>query len=210
MAEYITQATVEKYMYKLLPKRDAVIAEMERYAEKKGVPIIGPAVARMLYLLTQISGAKRIFEMGSAIGYSTIWLARAAGPDAEVYYTDGDLRNALLARSYFRRAGLEKRISVLTGDALKLIDRVPGEFDMIFIDVDKQQYPAALRKALPRLQPGGLLVTDNTLWSGRVARKAKDAATRGIQRFNSEIYASKKLFPVIIPLRDGVAVCRKA
>jgi caffeoyl-CoA O-methyltransferase len=210
MAGEITERNVEKYIYKLLPKRDAVVAEMERYAEKHDVPIIGPAVARMLYLLTQISGAKRIFEMGSAIGYSTIWLARAAGPKAEIYYTDGDPANAQRARNNFRRAGVEKRIRVMTGDALKLIDRTRGKFDMIFIDVNKQQYPATLRKALPRLKSGGLLVTDNTLWSGRVTRKAKDAATRGVQRFNREIYASRKLFPVIIPLRDGVAVCRKA
>lgn len=210
MAGEITRPAVEKYMYSLLPKRDAVVTEMERYAKKHNVPIIGPAVARMLYLLTQITGAKRIFEMGSAIGYSTIWLARAAGPKAEIYYTDGDPANAARARNYFRRAGVEKRIRVMTGDALKLIDRVPGRFDMIFIDVNKDQYPAALRKALPRLKSSGLLLTDNTLWSGRVTRKAKDAATRGIQRFNREIYASTKLFPVIIPLRDGVAVCRKA
>jgi predicted O-methyltransferase YrrM len=210
MAGEITERNVEKYIYKLLPKRDAVVAEMEHYAEKHDVPIIGPAVARMLYLLTQISGAKRIFEMGSAIGYSTIWLARAAGPKAEIYYTDGDPANAARARNNFRRAGVEKRIRVMTGDAVELIDRVPGKFDMIFIDVNKHQYPAALRKALPRLKSGGLLVTDNTLWSGRVARKAKDAATRGVQKFNREIYASRKLFPVIIPLRDGVAVARKA
>lgn len=210
MAGEITRPAVEEYIYKLLPKRDAVVTEMERYAKRHDVPIIGPAVARMLYLLTQITGAKRIFEMGSAIGYSTIWLARAAGPKAQIYYTDGDPANAARARNYFRRAGVEKRIRVMTGDALKLIDRVPGKFDMIFIDVNKDQYPAALRKALPRLKSSGLLLTDNTLWSGRVTRKAKDAATRGVQKFNREIYASTKLFPVIMPLRDGVAVCRKA
>lgn len=81
---------VDKYLYSLLPKRNALLTEMERYAHKHGVPIIGPAVGRMIYFLAQISGARRIFEMGSAIGYSTIWLARAAGPRAEVYYTDGD------------------------------------------------------------------------------------------------------------------------
>ncbi|HYL84484.1 MAG TPA: O-methyltransferase [Candidatus Angelobacter sp.] len=210
MADEITNKNVEKYIYGLLPKRDAVMEEMERYAEKHDVPIIEPAVARVLYLLTQVSGARRIFEMGSAIGYSTIWLARAAGPKAVIYYTDSDLTNAQRARNYFRRAGVEKRIRVMTGNALKLIDRTRGKFDMIFVDVNKNQYPAALRKALPRLKSGGLLVTDNTLWSGRVARKAKDANTRGVQRLNREIYASKKLFPVIIPLRDGVAVCRKA
>ncbi len=206
----ITNPAVEKYLYGILPKRDAVIAEMERYAEKYSVPIIGPAVARMIYLLAQISGARRIFEMGSAIGYSTIWLARAAGPKAEIYYTDGDPANAKRAKDYFRRAGVERRITVMTGDALKMIDRTKGQFDLIFIDVNKDQYPAALRKALPRLKSKGLLVTDNTLWSGRVTQPAKDAATRGVQEFNRAVYASKKLFPVMIPLRDGVTVCRRA
>lgn len=208
----IVSGAVEKYLYDILPKRDPMLAEMERYAKKHDVPIIGPAVARMIYLLAQISGARRIFEMGSAIGYSTVWLARAAGPDAEIYYTDGDSANAKRARGYFQRAGVNERVQVLTGDAIELIDSVPGEFDLIFIDVDKHQYPAALRKALPRLRNEGLLITDNVLWSGRVARhaSAKDANTRGIQEFNRMVYSSSVLFPVIIPLRDGVAVCRKA
>jgi caffeoyl-CoA O-methyltransferase len=208
----ILSSALEKYLYDILPKREPVLAEMERYAKKHDIPIIGPAVGRMIYLLVQISGARRIFEMGSAIGYSTIWLARAAGPDAEIYYTDGDSANAKRARAYFQRAGVNERVQILTGDAVELIDSVPGEFDLIFIDVNKHQYPAALRKALPRLRNEGLLITDNVLWSGRVARRvpAKDAATRGVQEFNRMVYSSSVLFPVIIPLRDGVAVCRKA
>jgi caffeoyl-CoA O-methyltransferase len=206
----INRPGVEKYLHGILPKRDAVLTEMERYASRNKIPIIGPGVGRMIYLLAQISGARRIFEMGSAIGYSTIWLARAGGPDAEVYYSDGDGDNARRARENFRRAGVEDRIQILVGDAIDLIDGVSGNFDLIFIDVDKHQYPAALRKALPRLQSGGLLLTDNVLWSGRVARRATDARTRGIQQFNRMIYSSSELFPVIIPLRDGVAVCRKA
>lgn len=205
-----TEKKVEKYMYDILPKRDTVIAEMESYAKKHDVPIVGPAVARMLYLLAQISGAKRIFEMGSAIGYSTLWFARAAGPEAEIYYTDGDPANAAHARGYFERAGVQSRIHILTGDAVKLIDQVAGEFDLVFIDVDKPQYPAAMEKAVGRLRPAGLLIADNVLWSGKVAGVAKDASTRAIQKFNKLIYSSAELFPVIIPLRDGVAVCRKA
>src|SRR5580700_1800877 len=108
----ILNTKVEEYLADLLPKRDSVISEMERYAKKHDVPIIGPVVARMIYLLAQISGAKRIFEMGSAIGYSTIWLARAAGTEAEVYYTDGDPGNAARARGYFKRAGVARRINV--------------------------------------------------------------------------------------------------
>ncbi len=205
----IVDKAVERYLYDLLPGRDAVIREMERYAQQHGVPIIGPAVARVLALLVQISGAKRIFEMGSAIGYSTTWIARAAGPGAQVFYTDGNPANAQRAQRHFRRAGVASRIRVLVGDAVKLIDRAPGKFDLIFIDVDKHQYPAAFRKALPRLKRGGLLIADNALWSGRVTRRAKDRATRGIQQFNRVVYSSKQLFPVIIPLRDGVLVARK-
>jgi caffeoyl-CoA O-methyltransferase len=200
---------VEQYMNKLLPKRDAVLTEMEKYANERGIPIIGPACGRLLYLLAQISGAKRMFEMGSAIGYSTIWLARAAGPDAQIYYSDADSENARRARENFRRAGVEDRIRLLVGDAVDLIDTVSGDFDLIFIDVDKPQYPTALHKALPRLKRGGLLLIDNVLWSGRTARRAKDARTRSIQQLNRMIYSSPQLFPVIVPLRDGVAVCRK-
>jgi caffeoyl-CoA O-methyltransferase len=206
----ILNAKVEEYLADLLPKRDAVISEMESYAKQHDVPIIGPVVARMVYLMAQISGAKRIFEMGSAIGYSTIWLARAAGADAEVYYTDGNPTNAVRARGYFKRAGVEKCIQIMTGDAVTLIDQVRGVFDLIFIDVDKHQYPEALRKAIPRLRSGGLLLTDNVLWSGKVTRKSNDSQTRAIQQFNKLIYSSPELFPIIIPLRDGVAVCRKS
>jgi caffeoyl-CoA O-methyltransferase len=158
-----------------------------------------------------VSGARRIFEMGSAIGYSTIWLARAAGPKAEVVYTDGNPENAKRASDYFRRAGIAKRVRVQTGDALELIKKAPGKFDLIFNDIDKHQYPDALRAALPKLKRGGLLVTDNTLWSGRAARPAPadDKHTLGIQEFNRLVYASEELYPVMIPLRDGVTVARK-
>jgi caffeoyl-CoA O-methyltransferase len=205
------QDDVEQYLYELLPERDAVISEMEAYAAEHRVPIIGPAVARLLSLFAQVSGAKRIFEMGSAIGYSTIWLARAAGPKGKVHYTDGDAANAQRAREYFRRAGVAKRINVQVGDALELLEKTPGKFDLIFNDVNKDQYPDALRVALPKLKRGGLFITDNTLWSGKAARPAApdDKATLGVQKFNEMVYASKELYPVLIPLRDGVTVCRK-
>jgi caffeoyl-CoA O-methyltransferase len=202
---------VEDYLYALLPKRDEVLSDMEEYAAKHKVPIIGPAVARMLALLVQISGAKRIFELGSAIGYSTIWLARAAGAQAETTYTDGDPENAKRAKAYFERGGVAQQIRVETGDALMLLKKTPGEFDLIFNDINKREYPDAAKQALPRLRRGGLFITDNTLWSGKAARKAKaaDADTRGVQELNRVVFESKELFSVLIPLRDGVTVCRK-
>jgi predicted O-methyltransferase YrrM len=205
------QDDVEEYIYGLLPERDATVSEMEEYAAQNRIPIIGPAVARMLALFVQVSGAKRIFEMGSAIGYSTIWLARAAGPKAKVIYTDGDPEKASRAKNYFRRAGVAKRIEVRVGNALELLKKTPGKFDLIFNDVDKHQYPDALHAALPKLKSGGLFITDNTLWSGKAARPASpdDINTLGVQELNRLVYASKELYPVLIPLRDGVTVCRK-
>ena len=205
----ITNAAVENYIYAQLPKRDAVVAEMERYAAKHKVPIIGPAVARMLSLFVELTGAKRIFEMGSAIGYSTLWMARAAGADAKVFYTDGDPKNAERARDSFARAGVADRIEILVGDALDLLRQTPGEFDIIFNDVDKHQYPAAFKLAIPRVRKGGLFITDNTLWSGRVTKTSKDRNTRGVQEFNRLVRTSSEIFPVLIPLRDGVTICRK-
>jgi caffeoyl-CoA O-methyltransferase len=205
------QDDVEEYIYGLLPERDAVVTEIEEYAAQHRIPIIGPAVARMLALFVQVSRAKRIFEMGSAIGYSTIWLAKAAGPKAKVIYTDGDQEKARRAKEYFRRAGVAKRIEVRVGNALELVKKASGTFDLIFNDVDKHQYPDALRAALPKIRRGGLLITDNTLWSGKAARPAApdDVHTQGVQEFNRLVYASKELYPVLIPLRDGVTVCRK-
>ncbi len=205
------QDDVDEYLYKLLPERDEVVSEMEEYAAQNDIPIIGPAVARMLALFVQVSGAKRIFEMGSAIGYSTIWLARAAGPKGKVIYTDGDPEKAQRARDYFRRAGVAKRIEVRVGNALELVKKEPGTFDLVFNDVDKHQYPDALHAALPKLRRGGLFITDNTLWSGKAAKPAPpdDVNTQGVQEFNRLVYASKKLYPVLIPLRDGVTVCQK-
>jgi len=207
----VTYPCVEKYLYSLLPKSDPVLRDMERYADRHDVPIVGPAVGRLFFLLAQLAGAKRIFEMGSAIGYSTLWFAQAAGEGAQVHYSDGSADNARRAQMYFHRAGMAERIHIHVGMAQEKLAEAAGEFDIIFIDVDKEQYPDSLRLALPRVRRGGLLLADNTLWSGRAARKAPrgDERTRGIQQFNRMVYASKELFPVMVPLRDGVTICRK-
>ncbi len=205
----ITVPEIEDYIYTLLPPRDEVLAEMEAHATKNDVPIVGPAVARVLYQLAVISGAKKIFEMGSAIGYSTIWWARAVGDGGRVVYTDGDAKNAERARRYFDRAGVSQRITVRVGDALEFLSEQKEPYDIIFNDIDKTDYPRAFRLALPRLKSGGLFITDNVLWSGKVSKPNPDAATKAILEFNKLIYESKDLFTTILPLRDGVAVCVK-
>lgn len=205
----ITVNAVEDYLYSMLPPRDEVLAKMENEAAKNKVPIVGPAVGRLLYQLALISKAKYVFEMGSAIGYSTIWWAQAVGNDGRVFYTDGDAKNAEQAKKYFQQAGVNDRIVIKTGDALELLSEEKQQFDIIFIDIDKNDYPRALRLALPKLKKGGLLVADNVLWSGKVAQKNPDKETEAILEFNRMLYDAKDLFATILPIRDGLAVAVK-
>jgi predicted O-methyltransferase YrrM len=210
MMHGITSAPVENYLYSLLPPRDEVLAAMESEAAKRDIPIVGPAVARVLYQLAVISGAKTVFELGSAIGYSTIWWARAVGDGGRVVYTDGDRKNADEARSHFERAGVSGRVTVRVGDALEFLSEEKRELDIIFCDIDKEDYPRAFRLAVPRLRKGGLFVADNVLWSGKVAEpNPSEDSTKAILEFNRLLYNSQELFTTILPIRDGLAVAVK-
>jgi len=211
MMHGITSEPVENYLYSLLPARDEVLLEMETAAAKRNIPIVGPAVARILHQLALMTDAKNVFEMGSAIGYSTIWWARAVGEGGRVIYTDGDRKNADEARGYFQRAGVADRISVNVGDAVELLSEQKELFDIIFCDVDKEDYPRAFRLAVPKLRKGGLFVADNVLWSGKVTQEnAEEATTKAIQELNHLLYGSRELFTTILPIRDGLAVAIKA
>jgi caffeoyl-CoA O-methyltransferase len=206
----ITVGPVEDYLYSLLPNRDEVLAEMEAEAAEREVPIVGPAVARIFAQLVMMTGAKTVFELGSAIGYSTIWWARAVGDVGRVVYTDSDKKNVEKARRYAERAGVANRIDFKVGDALELLSEEKQPYDIIFNDVDKEDYPRVLRLAVPRLKKGGLFVTDNVLWSGKVAEpNPTEPTTKAIVEFNRLLYASPDLFTTILPIRDGVAVAVK-
>ena len=208
--DFTTAGPVDDYLYAMLPPREAVLAEMEDYATKNDIPIVGPAVARVLQQLALAIKAKTVFELGSAIGYSTIWWAQAVGEQGRVIYTDGDSKNADRARSYFARVGVTKQITLHTGDALEFLSEQKEEFDVIFNDVDKDDYPRVLRLVAPRLRKGGLFVTDNVLWSGRVAEKnPTDARTKAIVEFNRKLYDSTEFYTTILPIRDGLAVALK-
>ena len=206
----ITAGAVEDYIYSLLPPRDEVLTEIEAEAAKRKIPIVGPAVGRILYQLALMINARSVFELGSAVGYSTIWWARAVGEGGRVIYTDGDRKNADEARGYFNRAGVTKQITLKTGDALELLSEEKQQFDIIFNDVDKEDYPRVFKLVLPRLRTGGLFVTDNVLWSGKVAQdNPSEASTKAILEFNRVLYGSAEFFTTILPIRDGVAVAIK-
>ena len=207
---FVTSGPVDDYLYSMLPKRDEVLTEMEAYATEHDIPIVGPAVAGVLQQLALMINARTVFELGSAIGYSTIWWAQAVSANGRVIYTDGDSKNAERARGYFARAGVSDRIRLHTGDALEFLSEQKEEFDIIFNDVDKDDYPRVLRLVAPRLRKGGLFITDNVLWSGRVAEKnPKESSTKAILEFNRKLAASPEFYTTILPIRDGLAVAYK-
>ena len=203
----------------MLPERDAVLAEIEQQADERDIPIVGPAVGRLLYQYARLIGAKTVFEMGSAVGYSTIWWAMAVGDAGKVHYTDGSRKNADEARGYFARAGVADRIQVHVGDAIEILSERKEQFDVLFCDIDKPDYPRAARMAPERVRRGGLFITDNTLWRGDVVYAAgnpdykpeyqPDQKLRAIVEFNEMLYQSPDWFTTIVPLRDGVTVAMR-
>lgn len=185
---------------------DPVLVEMEALAEQKGFPIVGRLVGATLEMLATSIGARRIFEMGSGFGFSAYWFARAAGDRGEVFLTDGDANNEAGAKEYLTKAGLWDRCTFVVGDAIQALDSAEGEFDIVYCDIDKGDYPAAFEHARNRVRPGGLYICDNVLWSGRVARDDDDAWTEAIRTHNEMIAKDEEYLSSIIPLRDGLMV----
>jgi len=214
----ITDERVENYLYAILPERDPVLQEMERQAKERDIPIVGPAVGRLFCQYARLLNARTVFEMGSAIGYSTICWAKAVGEGGRVHYTDGSHKNAEEACRYFQQAGVSDRIEVHVGDALEILSEQKEGFDILFNDVDKHDYPRVFHMAAARVRTGGLFITDNALWHGDVAYAAgnpglsnaePDRSTKGVVELNRLLYSSPDWYTTIIPLRDGVAVAMR-
>ncbi|MDP2209138.1 MAG: O-methyltransferase [Bacteroidota bacterium] len=200
---------IESYLNDVIPDRDSVLTAMEEYATQNNFPIVGPLVGRLLYVLAYATKAKRVLELGSGFGYSAYWFAKAVGNDGIVLCTDKNPENEKKAKAYFKRGKISDRMQFHTGDALSIFDIAEGDFDIIFNDVDKELYPKVFKKAIPRLKKGGLLISDNALWKGKVLDKNPDAATAGVLTYTRLAYSSRELFNTIIPLRDGVIVSVK-
>jgi caffeoyl-CoA O-methyltransferase len=205
----ITHPEIEAYLKGLLPQRHPVLLEMEEEARSSGFPIVGPLVGTLLALLTKTMGARRVLELGAGFGYSAFWFAQALPPDGQVLAFERNPANIERAKAYLGKAGLGERVAFQPGDALELLDNEAGPFDIIFNDIDKSAYPQVPPKALPKLRAGGLLVSDNNLWSGRVICEPEDDWTEGIQIYNRLVSSDSSLLTTIIPIRDGVAVSLK-
>ena len=207
----IVAPAIEEFLLAHQKSRDPVLVEMEKRAHASKFPIIGPLVGRLCEQLALSIAARDVFEMGSGFGYSTWWFARAVGTGGRVVHTDGDAKKSADARDYLQRAGLAAQVTFEVGDATKILEKYPGPFDVVFIDIDKHGYPAALELARSRVRPGGYIITDNVLWSGKVLKTPArgDADTRGVLKYDDQAFSAPDLFTTIIPLRDGVAVSLK-
>src|SRR5215216_4237405 len=205
---------IEQYMRGLASRHDEpVVLEMEERAKERGFPIVGRLVGELLELLAGTIGARTVFEMGSGFGYSAYWFSRAVGPGGRVICTDGDAANRDLAAGFLGRVGRWDRIDYHVGWAQEVLRQTPGQFDVVYCDINKSDNPEAWELARDRVRPGGLYVCDNVLWSGRVAET--DSAdehpelTAAIRRHNELIYGDPGFDVTIVPTRDGVLVARK-
>lgn len=218
-----THLSVTEDLHRYLLDHVAVDAETVRFAEalaeetvrrfpdRAGMQIATDEGA-LLFLLVRISGARRLLEVGTFTGMSSLWMARALGPDGWLLCLDVSDEWTSVARRYWAEAGIADRVELRLGPALDSLRELPPEphLDFAFLDADKETYPDYLAEIVPRLVPGGLLLADNVLWRGTVADPGEtDETTEAVRRFNSEVAAHPELESVILPLADGVTVARK-
>ncbi|MCL4501973.1 MAG: O-methyltransferase [Deltaproteobacteria bacterium] len=196
------QPNLEDYFRNFVPRRDALLLELEREAGAEGIPIVGPVVGELLFILARVTGAVNILELGAATGYSALHLAQGCEPKGgRVVTLEWDKAMADRAMANFAKAGLSERIEVRVGDALQLMDAMANPFDFIFMDLDKEYYLPALPHCRRLLKIGGLLFTDNVGFAGAAA-------------FNREIFASPgwrtvhllSFLPFHSPERDGLSL----
>lgn len=205
----IITPSISQYLQRLSPSTDPVLEKMEELAERTNFPIVGPQVGALLGLLTRSLNAQRIFEVGSGFGYSALWFARHSSDTTAITCTEFKEVNVERGMRFLKEAGLADRVRYHQGDGIALLQEETQIFDIIFNDADKQQYPLVLETALPKLRTGGLLITDNALWKGKVAGDHRDDATQGVHTYNQHIMTNPTLLSVILPIRDGVAVSMK-
>jgi len=208
----IVPDAVERYLSGLNRQVDRVLADIAQQGEARKLPLVDAEVGALLQVLARATGARHILEIGTAIGYSGIWLARALPPGGMLLTMEMNAERAREARANFERAAVADRTSVIVGDAQRMLAKVAGPFDLIFQDGDKVQYEPMLDRLVQLLRPGGLLVTDNVLWDGEVVpgfirsprRDPKD--TEAIAAYNERINTHPMLMTATVPLRDGLAI----
>lgn len=198
---------IEPYLERVARVEHPVVLEMEALAREREFPIVGPQVGRLLDVVARAARARSVLELGSGFGYSAWWFLRATAPDGFVEMTDGSEERAARARDFLSRSGYDGRFRVQVGDAFEIASRFDGPFDVLFNDVDKHDYPRVHEVAKRLLRVGGLLISDNMLWKGKVADpEPDDAWTQGVLELTRRIKSDADFVSTLLPVRDGVMV----
>jgi caffeoyl-CoA O-methyltransferase len=211
----ITPQPIVEYLSGLRRDPHQRLAAIDREGRSEGLPLVYPDTGALLHTLALGCGARRILEIGTCIGYSTLWMATALPADGTLITMEYDSTRAARAREHFAAAGFADRINVIVGDATRFLHKVSGPFDLIFQDSDKQLYEPMLDRLVALLRPGGLLVADNILWNGEVVggfvseKKYSDEDTAAISNFSKRVAADTRLYTSFLQVGDGVSVSVK-
>jgi caffeoyl-CoA O-methyltransferase len=211
----IIHAPIEAYLDELHPMPEALLAAIDADGRAQNLPLVQPASARLLRSLVMATGARRVLEIGTCIGYSAIWMAQGLPADGMLVTLEVDTDRAAVARRNIERAGLADRISVIVGDASRYLHKIAGPFDLVFQDSDKQRYESMLDRLVALLRVGGVLATDNVLWNGEVVEgyvsppQRDEADTVALRQYNARLASDSRLLTTFLPVGDGVALSVK-
>jgi predicted O-methyltransferase YrrM len=204
----IIQREQAEYLERLLPKNDPLLAEMESYAAEHRVPIADPEVALFLEITARAIDARRILEIGMAIGYSVVHLARGMDEGGVVVTIEPNDEMIRASEDFLKRAGVRDRVRIERGMALEVMPRLKETFDLVFIDALKEEYTDYLELALPRLRAKGVVIVDNLLWGGQVAGEIRspdqEESTNALREFNQHFVNHPQLRAEILPVGDGL------
>jgi len=215
----VDYAALQTYLGDLVPPRHPELVAMEAYAAEHEFPILGPASCQFCYILTRLTGARSVFELGSGYGYSTAWFARGVDENGGglVHHTVWDQELSDMAKKHLTAMGYPEagkgaktEIAYTMAEAVGVLKATEGPFDIIFNDIDKEGYPDTIAVVHGKLKTGGLFITDNVVWSGRVTENTpEEATTKAIKAFTKTLCESSDWDCAIVPIRDGLMVAVK-
>lgn len=207
MDEALLSHQLEEYLNTLVPPRLPELQRMEAYAAEHDFPIIGPLAGYFCYQITRLIGARKVFELGSGYGYSTAWFAQGVVENGGgvVHHVVWDKGLSRRARQHLDILGFSDVVHYHVSEAIHALENTPGPYDLIFNDINKQDYPDSLPVIARNLRPGGVLIIDNMLWSGRIFNEEDQSpSTQGVRAFTRMITQDPAWIATMVPLRDGL------
>ncbi|MCH8332196.1 MAG: O-methyltransferase [Bacteroidetes bacterium] len=203
---------ISTYAEKHTNEESVVLRQLNRQTHLKVMlpqMLSGKLQGQLLRMVSYMIRPMKILEIGTFTGYSAICLAEGMASGGVLYTIDKDPELIDMAQSYFKKAGMSKRIKALTGTALDIIPKLKGKFDIVFIDADKENYSNYFDQVIDKVKKGGFIIADNVLWGGRVLGNTRDKETVGIKAFNKKVLADDRVENLLLPIRDGLMILRK-